>query len=615
MPPNTTLQQPTDIARETLLRLAQRRIAPTPDNYAEAYGEIAGGQDFSGAAAVRMLENFADELTGSDAAQAPQGRALRVAIAERNWDEARAILAQLNETSGRDPDWASLLRALLRQWGLRHTGLTTARKRATVRHLTTVYAGDSAKLHERLSSVVKSWAETPSSSAKLADEAPLAEDAAASGIDVAPVQADAPRSGALAKRAVAAGAPSREVLELVADTIERAVARRLTHAPRLAAEAGEIIDAARRATDANDVERLSLALKNFWFRMEASGAGPDRVIERLGALLRLMVENLGELVADEAWVSGQVEHMRGVLDGPIDEHNLREAERSFRRLLYRQASVKYSLDQAKQALKQALSTFVERLGGMVTNTGAVRLRMNTYAQELAGTEDVQRINEIVRRITSEAGTLQTDLQRDHDELQRMRQTASEHEARVRALETELESISQLVREDGLTHALNRRGLAEAFVVEVMRSERNNAPMCLAILDVDDFKALNDRYGHAAGDEALVHLTSVLRAALRPYDVLTRYGGEEFVILLPETDIADAAAVLRRTQRELTRHFFMHDNERLLITFSVGVAERRPGEEQAAIIDRADAALYLAKRQGKNRVVQAEVPVVIPPGRA
>jgi diguanylate cyclase len=156
--------------------------------------------------------------------------------------------------------------------------------------------------------------------------------------------------------------------------------------------------------------------------------------------------------------------------------------------------------------------------------------------------------------------------------------------------------------------LNRRGLAEAFVVEAARSEREGTPLCLAILDVDDFKALNDRYGHATGDQALIHLSSVVRRALRPSDIIARYGGEEFVILLPETNVENAAAVMQRTQRELTRHFFMHDNERLLLTFSVGVAERRAGEDQHNIIDRADAALYLAKRQGKNQVVQAEVPV-------
>src|SRR5690606_18374554 len=133
------------------------------------------------------------------------------------------------------------------------------------------------------------------------------------------------------------------------------------------------------------------SLKNFWYRLEVSGEGPDRVVEGLGALLRLMVENLGELVGDENWVSGQVEHMREVLAGPISERSLRDAERSFRRVLYRQAAVKISLDEAKQALKSILTAFIDRLGTMAADTGNYQERLTAFAADLAQTDDIHRI--------------------------------------------------------------------------------------------------------------------------------------------------------------------------------------------------------------------------------
>ena len=102
----------------------------------------------------------------------------------------------------------------------------------------------------------------------------------------------------------------------------------------------------------------------------------------------------------------------------------------------------------------------------------------------------------------------------------------------------------------------------------------------------------------------MHLTGVVRQALRPSDVLARFGGEEFVVLLPHTPIGEAVNVMVRLQRELTRHFFMHNHERVLITFSAGVAQRSAGESRDGMIKRADAALYEAKRTGKNRVVPA-----------
>lgn len=606
MASNHQQQAPSEIAREALHRLAQRRIAPTPDNYAEVYCEIAGSNDQSGAVVLRLLESFAADLSKREGALQPYGRLLVQALTECNWKSARDQLDALIDVASRGPEWAQLLRTLMKQLETRHAGLTDARKREMLDHVLTAFASDSARLHTRLTGLVRSWADgTPAPHIDLSLGEP--QSAAASELltrsdELRLLALNTPMAGPSGKDLL------RKVLWLVADTMERAVMERLSHSPKLAAEAHAIIQAAHWASTAADIERLSQSLKNFWYRYEVSGEGPDRVIEGLGALLRLMVENLGELVGDESWVSGQVEHMREVLAGPINERSLRDAERSFRRVLYRQAAVKISLDEAKHALKSILTTFIDRLGTMAADTGNYQQRMAAFAADLARTDDIHQIGAIVEHLTQETRGIHADMQRNYDELQLARHTAAEQEAKVRALEQELESISHLVREDNLTRALNRRGLAEAFVVEAARSERKGTPLCLAILDVDDFKVLNDRYGHATGDQALVHLSSVVRRALRPSDIIARYGGEEFVILLPETNVEDAAAVMQRTQRELTRHFFMHDNERLLLTFSVGVAERRAGEDQHNTIDRADAALYLAKRQGKNQVVQAQVPI-------
>jgi diguanylate cyclase len=130
-------------------------------------------------------------------------------------------------------------------------------------------------------------------------------------------------------------------------------------------------------------------------------------------------------------------------------------------------------------------------------------------------------------------------------------------------------------------------------------------MSIALLDIDNFKSLNDTHGHQAGDGALVHLARVIKASIRPTDIVCRYGGEEFVILLPGTGLQDSVMVISRLQRELTKRFFLHDNQRLLITFSAGVAERRTGESRDDAIGRADSAMYVAKRSGKNRVVVAD----------
>ncbi|HLU77807.1 MAG TPA: GGDEF domain-containing protein [Burkholderiales bacterium] len=613
---SSTQQLPSDIAREALRRLAQRRIAPTPDNYAQVYCEISGRDDQSSIMALRLLEGLAADLGKREGALQPGARALALALAERHWEDARKELDELCELATRGPDWGSLLRSLFKQLETRHAAYTDARKREMLDHVLTAFGGDGMKLHARLSGVVKAWSESaPAQRVELTLVSPAKSATEKSAPQPVETPAALERSGETQPLAQSQSQPVslqtsrellRKVLWLVADTIERGVVERLTHSPKLAEEARAIIQAAQWASTAAEVDRLGEQLKHFWLKFELSGEGPDRVIDGLGALLRLVVENVGELVADERWVSAQIDQMREVLDGPIDVRSLREAERSFRRVLYRQAAAKFSLDEAKNALKSVLTTFIDRIGTMAADTGSYQERMARYAEELAQTDDIHRISDIVQQLTQDTRSMHTDMQRNYDELESARRHAAVHEEKIRVLEQELESISQQVREDGLTRALNRRGLTEAFVVEAVRSDRDASPLCLAILDVDDFKVLNDRYGHATGDEALVHLSNVIRRTLRPTDIVARYGGEEFVILLPATSIGEAAEIMRRTQRELTRHFFLHDNERLLITFSAGVAQRRGGEEQHALIDRADAALYLAKKRGKNQVAQAEV---------
>ena len=152
---------------------------------------------------------------------------------------------------------------------------------------------------------------------------------------------------------------------------------------------------------------------------------------------------------------------------------------------------------------------------------------------------------------------------------------------------------------------NRRGLAQAFEVErarLQRARHDAAPAALAValIDIDNFKKLNDTLGHAAGDTALHKLAQQVREQLRPRDTVARFGGEEFVVLLPDLATAEAQQVLSRLQRQLTASLFMHDNQEVFVTFSAGVTTLRGDEPLELALERADEALYEAKHSGKNR---------------
>ena len=164
--------------------------------------------------------------------------------------------------------------------------------------------------------------------------------------------------------------------------------------------------------------------------------------------------------------------------------------------------------------------------------------------------------------------------------------------------------------DALTGLHNRGWLDDSFDREIKRSERDELPLALLMIDVDDFKKYNDDYGHLAGDQVLITVAESIRAPLRPNDLVARFGGEEFAVLLPETTLDNARIIAERLRENVGKSDpGVLDNVQLpKITISLGIAARQPKYTLDMMIAAADIAMYHAKRNGKDRFeVAAEVP--------
>jgi diguanylate cyclase (GGDEF)-like protein len=186
--------------------------------------------------------------------------------------------------------------------------------------------------------------------------------------------------------------------------------------------------------------------------------------------------------------------------------------------------------------------------------------------------------------------------------------AEEDRQRLEALVRErTRELDQLATSDMLTGTFNRRRIVELGEQEIARAGRYNQPLCMAMLDLDHFKSINDTHGHAVGDAALRLAADAIKGRVRTYDHVGRYGGEEFVIITPNTAMDGAATLAEAVRDAVARSGLKASGKPVPVTASIGVAQWQRDETLDQILRRADAALYGAKETGRNRVTLAEIP--------
>ena len=578
---------PATLAKAALRRLVIAKLEPTPENYARAYQEEMG----AGTASVlperaqKLVDRLAQRLLEGDAAAG-----LSAAIAEGRWDQAERVL-DAPERAGEQ--LAELIDRIVRGVERRSRQWTSARKKDSLQRVLSGSRGDAARLQQRLRQLVTSWdTETPEGAEGSTGEtmpAPLSDS------QIMPL-------GELPPSAVA-------------DPVESAV---LEWNRVIASLDGTVRHALPNSEP--DSRTLAESIANATQRIQAQGATPlladelhrlcqraDRVIQhrhhlldQLAKLCRELAASITDLAEDDSWAKGQCEAMQARIDEGLTARGVKSVSQLLESTRERQSQLRAERDRARDALKSLINRMLSELDELGSQTGRFHDSVGRYADVIEQADSLESLAGVVREMVEESRTVQSLVAQTQAKLHEEHTKASGLSERVTVLESELRRLSEEVSTDQLTQIANRRGLLQAFEAERSRIERTGTTLCVGLLDIDNFKRLNDELGHAAGDEALRSLAAVVSRTLRPTDVTARYGGEEFVVLLADTPAEEGQLILTRLQRSLSGGLFMHEQKQIFVTFSAGVTTYRPGERIEDALERADQALYEAKRTGKNK---------------
>ncbi len=260
------------------------------------------------------------------------------------------------------------------------------------------------------------------------------------------------------------------------------------------------------------------------------------------------------------------------------------------------------LQQKRESIHRIQATLAQHITDTIRQNEEFGVLLEVELDALRSAGSIQEIDILRKTLVNEVEKLQHSHQSLTSRLEKTHQVLKDVEAKGQELSDELTRVHLLSLTDELTELPNRRAFLRRLEDEVGRVQRYGNSLSLVIVDVDGFKAINDQYGHAAGDDVLRAYAKSVLSIFRHHDMVARYGGEEFAVLLPNTDTDGAIAAIHKVQRAAAETTVDINGTAVPVpTFSAGIALYLPGETPTDIIERADSALYRAKNLGRNRI--------------
>lgn len=594
--PSGAATTPAAIAKGALRRMAEQRLEPTPENYRKAYEAESGVPSAPPSAPAEPDKAPAQDTAATVAETAPGASATAAPDDGERWSTLIARIVKGSERGGRN-------------W-------TAARKKDSLQRVLQSSKSSGQLLHQRLSQLIGNW-EGDTVDSSLADAVTDSPDSPTSGGAVQTAGTPASSANAVATTNTATAAPANaapsdqwpqiatHALNQLHATISVALPTQNIQAAEASLELTRALQHSQETPLANTrYELVRGEVTEACHQVRRIIEHRHHLLDQLTDLCHSLTDSLVDLAEEDSWVQGQCVAMRHQLNDGMNSRGVRHVQLLLADTRERQQALKVERAAARTALKQLIHQMLQEIAELGTTTDRFQSNLGRYADTIGAADSLESLTGVVREMVEESRAVQSVVAQTQNRLNDEHSRATELTAKVKQLEDEIRRLSEEVSTDPLTQIANRRGMMRAFETEKARMDRTAGTLSIGLLDVDNFKKLNDQMGHQTGDEALKFLARRVGELLRPGDVVARYGGEEFVVLLPETSVDDGQQILTRLQRTMSAEFFTHEDKKVFITFSAGVTLYRAEEPIEAALERADIALYEAKRTGKNRTCTA-----------
>lgn len=321
---------------------------------------------------------------------------------------------------------------------------------------------------------------------------------------------------------------------------------------------------------------------------------PIQFSERIANLFLVCLDGLCLQIPEDEFLHLELKKLGEVIEKVVSRKKVTDLGQEIQEY-FKGASLEKGFREAeRQVVKEIVLDMASSLQGVLEDVGSYDQTLDECIEEITAVDELKDIALIKDRIVKAAKKSKSKIQAFKMDLQISRKASSD-------LSEKLKETQSKVVIDSLTRILNRSAYDMRIAQTIHSFHRSGNPVCLIIIDIDNFKIFNDTHGHKAGDKVLCSIAATMKNSIRASDQIFRYGGEEFVVLLYDSTYEIGVRVAEKIRSEVKRDFFVYQEKELKVTISLGVAVLHEGDTEESVFERADKAMYEAKRNGRDRV--------------